>query len=1858
VEQGIFSANTIKNGGTKVVGVGIGIGNAGGNLRAVSGPIENQDYFLSSNTGFADILRELATGACNNQLTITKQIQDSSGALITPTPVDANGWTFANTISAGSTIAATATTGVVNGANGVAAAAVTVPAGANPTLTVTEALKAGYSFVSAQCSVGGAAVATTVTGTTASFTGAAAKPMACTFTNKRLPVAISTAPSPATGAVGTPIHDTATVSGGLNPTGSVTFNLYAPDDTTCDPEVREPIFTSTKPLVGGNATSDPFTPTVVGTYHWVATYGGDANNKTVSSGCSAEPVTLAAASPTIATDPSAGGVVGTAIFDTATISGAVNPTGTVTFTLFAPGDTTCATPVFTSTVSLPARQIEVRSASFTTTATGTYNWVAKYGGDANNKTVSSGCGAEPVDIGIAQSAVISTSPSPGVVVGTGSIFDTATVSGGFNPTGRVTFELFSPADTGCTPSATEPVFTSTVGLGGTPPTATSDTFTPRAVGIYQWVAIYGGDANNATVSSRCGQEPVDISQATPAISTSPSPLSGPVGTAISDTATVTGGFNPTGTVTFELFSPADTTCTPSATEPVFTSSVGLSGGSATSAPPFTTTSVGTYNWVATYKGDTNNTTAGFACGAEPVHISQATPTFSTAPSAGVAGSPMTDTATVSGGFNPTGTVSFNLYAPGDTSCTTPVLTSTNPLIGGSATSDPFTPSAVGTYNWVASYSGDANNTAASSTCGDEPVVVTQATPTIATAPSPASGAVGTPIHDTATVSGGVNPTGTVTFNLYAPDDTACDPEVREPIFTSTKPLVGGNATSDPFTPTAVGTYNWVATYAGDANNKTVSSGCGDEPVTLGAASPTIATHPSAGGVVGTAIFDTATISGAVNPAGTVTFTLYAPGDTTCATPVFTSTVSLPARQVVVQSDPFTTTAAGTYNWVAKYSGDANNGAVSSGCGDEPVDIGVAQPGALTTAPSPGVVVGTGSIFDTATVSGGFNPTGSVTFNLYAPGDTTCATPVFTSTNGLSGTPPTATSDTFAPSAVGIYQWVAIYGGDANNATVTSACGEEPVDISQASPTFSTLPSPQTGPVGTAVSDTATVTGGVNPTGTVVFELFSPADTTCTPSTTEPVFTSTNPLSAGSATSDPFTTTTAGTYNWAATYSGDANNTTAGSSCGDEPVVVTQVTPTITTSPSPLTGPVGTAISDTATVSGGFNPTGTVTFELFSPADTTCTLSTTEPVFTSTNPLIGGSATSDSVTTVPPVGTYHWVATYDGDSNNATVSSACSDEPVDITQATPMVVTTPSPRSGPVATAIRDTATVSDAFMPTGTITFELFGPDDDTCAGNPVFTSADHALGGTPPRASSDSFTPTAVGTYNWVATYSGDTNNATAGSACGDEPVVVTQVTPAIMTTPSAGGPLGTLISDTATVSGGFNPTGTVTFALFAPGDTTCTGTPAFIATTPLTGGSATSGTFKTTALGTYRWIAIYGGDASNTTVSSGCDAEPVTITQAPQPTVAKTVTSNTQNPDGTWTIVYDIAVTNPNATIETSFTLTDTLAFGHNIKVNQAQAKEKAPAPAASPSWNGTTDTTIVANAPLAPGATLHYAVRVNATVLADATDSDRTCAAGGGFHNTAQVALPPTPATGTSSTRQLASANTDAAASACADPGSPTVTKKVVSVVAGSTQGQWTVTYAVTVANSSPTEVLYSLHDQLGFAAGVTVTSTSASRVHSALDGSGATAPQPIPGWTGTGSGAELASNRPLPAQTKDTYTIVVGATVTSSVAADAMACSSAGSGHGYYNSAALTSGSDQSSAEACDGITALVVEPPPASPAPVSPSPASPAPSATLPMTGVMLNRDVEAAAGLLGLGAALIVLSTRRRARRRHHIRRS
>ena len=78
-----------------------------------------------------------------------------------------------------------------------------------------------------------------------------------------------------------------------------------------------PLFTDANvPLAGGVATSAGYTATATGTDYWVATYNGDSNNNSVTSGTAAEPVTITPASPRITTTPG-----GTVTIGSITISG-------------------------------------------------------------------------------------------------------------------------------------------------------------------------------------------------------------------------------------------------------------------------------------------------------------------------------------------------------------------------------------------------------------------------------------------------------------------------------------------------------------------------------------------------------------------------------------------------------------------------------------------------------------------------------------------------------------------------------------------------------------------------------------------------------------------------------------------------------------------------------------------------------------------------------------------------------------------------------------------------------------------------------------------------------------------------------------------------------------------------------------------------------------------------------------------------------------------------------------------------------------------------------------------------------------------------------------------------------------------------------------------------------------------------------------------------------------------------------------------------------------------------------------------------------------------------------------------------
>ena len=87
------------------------------------------------------------------------------------------------------------------------------------------------------------------------------------------------------------------------------------------------------------------------------------------------------------------------------------------------------------------------------------------------------------------------------------------------------------------------------------------------------------------------------------------------------------------------------------------------------------------------------------------------------------------------------------------------------------------------------------------------------------------------VGDTATLTGGYNPGGTITFTLIRPDGTT--------ITVGTVPVTGAGTYSAPTVlATQVGTYSWHASYTGDGlNNGAIDDGTNESVTTIKATCP-------------------------------------------------------------------------------------------------------------------------------------------------------------------------------------------------------------------------------------------------------------------------------------------------------------------------------------------------------------------------------------------------------------------------------------------------------------------------------------------------------------------------------------------------------------------------------------------------------------------------------------------------------------------------------------------------------------------------------------------------------------------------------------------------------------------------------------------------------------------------------------------------------------------------------------------------------------------------------------------------------------------------------------------------------------
>ncbi len=263
------------------------------------------------------------------------------------------------------------------------------------------------------------------------------------------------------------------------------------------------------------------------------------------------------------------------------------------------------------------------------------------------------------------------------------------------------------------------------------------------------------------------------------------------------------------------------------------------------------------------------------------------------------------------------------------------------------------------------------------------------------------------------------------------------------------------------------------------------------------------------------------------------------------------------------------------------------------------------------------------------------------------------------------------------------------------------------------------------------------------------------------------------LAAGASFSVHITSTTnladCATYPNTAT----ASSANAGSPTASATIICRKPSPSIVTAQDPASGAIGDTYNDQATLSGGSNydGTGSITFTVYPRADCEGNPVDTETVDGIT---MDGTVETPSGVQIQNAGTYYWVASFSGDSNNNSFTSGCNDEPVVVAPNQPSVVTTQDPASGSVGDTYKDKATLSGTVNQdgTGSITFKLYSAAD--CGGTVLDTETVNNISADGIYETPKGVQLNNVGTYYWVASFSGDSNNDPFTSGCNDEPVVV----------------------------------------------------------------------------------------------------------------------------------------------------------------------------------------------------------------------------------------------------------------------------------------------------------------------------------------------------------------------------------------------------------------------------------------------------------------------------------------------------
>ena len=501
----------------------------------------------------------------------------------------------------------------------------------------------------------------------------------------------------------------------------------------------------------------------------------------------------------------------------------------------------------------------VATLSISSLAVGPHTLTAVYQGDSSYLTSTS---APPLveTISLATTGLTLASPANPVDVGTTVTFTSVLTGNGVAPTGALTLHDGSAV-----------IATQNVTNTGT----FTFSITSLAIGTHTLTAQYAGDANNSPATSNAITIAVQQAATTTSLTSSANPST--VGQNLTLTAVVTSsGVNLTGSVSFLDGG----------------SAVGSAALSANGMATLTTGSLsfGPHTLTAVYSGDANHTTSTSAALSEQiVQVAGVVLTSSLNPS--ISGTNVVFSATMLGvgSLIPTGSVTFS---DGANTLATVLLGATG---AGSLQTSALT---VGSHTITASYSGDSNYAAASSSLIQ---TVQSANTQVALTASANPATYATPLALSATVtSNGGLATGTVNFT-----------DGGTAIGSATLNASGvATLTTSSLAP---GTHSIVANYAGDGRASASTS----TPLALNVRQTTsvaLATSASPAQTLSSILLTaTVTNSGVTPVTGTVTF---ADGATLLGTAAVDATghatLTVPSL------------AAGNHSIVASYGGDNND----------------------------------------------------------------------------------------------------------------------------------------------------------------------------------------------------------------------------------------------------------------------------------------------------------------------------------------------------------------------------------------------------------------------------------------------------------------------------------------------------------------------------------------------------------------------------------------------------------------------------------------------------------------------------------------------------------------------------------------------------------------------------------------------------------------------------------------------------------------------------------------------------------------------------------------------------------------------